>query len=275
MEVFAATVSISCTQKVTLGKDEQDFSIAITVNHSEDYAGAEFGLVCSDGVTVKSVSYSKSSSKAGPTMVGNTAWFSYFSGSNEYRGSMTATVSLQYTGTQNSSLVLKTVSIYTKSGTAVQTDKRTPNNIINIAKNGADNEVTTPTPAPTTKIPGTTKPPVATNKPGDTNTITTAKKTDKNGAVINEPEETNPNETTVPDSGGVTKITDENGNVQETTIPETKSVMGNSDDHNTDNGTQGNLALIVFLLISLCANAVLGYYVLHIKLSKRRSRMND
>ncbi|MDR1570922.1 MAG: hypothetical protein LBS32_00180 [Clostridiales Family XIII bacterium] len=116
---FAAT--ISSASEITLDGTQSEFSLSVAVEQPEAYAGAEFAIECGEGVAVKSVSYGRDVMSAGPTDARGLTWFSFFSDENEYSGSVSADIALEYAGEADSYVEIDRVKVYTVEGGTVNT----------------------------------------------------------------------------------------------------------------------------------------------------------
>ena len=102
-------------------------------------------LQCSEGVTVESVVYDRPGvSEAKPTEARGCTWFSFFSSGNTFSGKTVATVTLSYSGSENTCVVLRSVSVYTKEGRDVEKELLQPDKVIALMREGADNPVIPP-----------------------------------------------------------------------------------------------------------------------------------
>lgn len=136
----ASAQSVESLSEVFLKKEQNTFEIELQISHAEPFAGAEFALQCPDDVEIKSVHYSKSSSKAGPTKARGFVWFSFFSGSNAFSNLITATVTLEYTGTKNTSIVIDHVDFYVVDNHVVGSKTTSLRKTVAIRRDGANNE---------------------------------------------------------------------------------------------------------------------------------------
>ena len=304
--VSAAT--LTSVSEVVLEKTQTDFEIVFIVNQQKAYAGVEFALQCPDGVTVKSVKYSSAKSQAGPTVAHGFVWFTYFSGKNDYLGEVTATVSLNYAGEKNTSVVLDHISIHTVDGTKVNSEEQTLRKIILINRKGASNEVATITPPPSSNSQKTNS-----NKKAESGT--TDKKSDKKSNkketiknnVSNNDEEgsersesneientrTNSNDTgeTVSDNSldetneddSSSKENSDNAN-NDTTVSEdvndldtfmvTPTIQTNAQKPDYSEETNlcawPHMVMLILLVLSLLGNLCLGYLII-----KKKDRENE
>lgn len=180
---FAAQGTVETVDSLTLDEGQTQVVLPITVSADKPYAGAEFALRCGEGVTVKSVSYSgKNISSAAPTQAGGYIWFSYFDGENSFNGNITASVTLQYSSKENTTVVLHTVSLYTKAGAVVEKESLQLEKQIEL-RLGGTSASTTEKPEETTKPSDSTEPatsPSGTTAPAGNETTVPAGTADNN-----------------------------------------------------------------------------------------------
>ena len=88
------------------------FSFTIQVDSQESYAGAEFGIICSQGVDITAVE-STGGSVTGPQKANGLVWFGFFSGQDSFRGVTTVTVSGTCPIGFDCAVVIQDVSLYT------------------------------------------------------------------------------------------------------------------------------------------------------------------
>lgn len=152
-QAFAA--SVTTADRVTLTAGQTQAQITLTVDNDGPYAGAEFGLQCADGVRVESVRFENASgSVTAPTEARGITWFSFFSGSNAFEGSVNAIVTLSYSGKTDSAVALQYVSVYQISGGGVDETLLTPQKQILLDREGDETPVPPLTPPEGAK-PGT------------------------------------------------------------------------------------------------------------------------
>ena len=121
-------------QKISLTQGQNTFTVKLAVSEGQPYAGAEFALTCNEGVSVQSVTYSKSGSTAGPVIERGFTWFSLFSSDNVYRGEITATLTCSYSGKEDTSIVFDHVDILVKNGVSVDVKTQDIHEIIQIVR---------------------------------------------------------------------------------------------------------------------------------------------
>lgn len=279
LKVYAAETNWASTESVNLTKSQNQFKIEVSVNNKTPYAGGEFGIQCGEGVNVKSVTYSNNSSKAGPTSARGLTWFSFFSGNNDFSGEVKAEVTLEYTGEKNTSVVIDNISLYTKEGANIETEKFTPRKLIKVNREGADNPVEQPNPPDNGGNPGTNPSSPnegsndgGANSGGNTNTGSSigSNGTSSQGNVAtnasnqnkdnNEDNNSSKNEENTSDD----KANNNNGS---TKGDDTKN-SGDSKDSQNDNNATLSPVIVVLLIISIGANGVLGYLIIKNKSKK-------
>jgi hypothetical protein len=308
LKAFATNTSWVSTENVTLSKTQNQFNIEIAINNPNAYAGAEFGVQCSDGVTVKSIKYSKDTSKVGPAVARGLTWFSYYSGNNDFSGKVIATIELEYTGNENTSIVIDNIGIYTKNGAAIDTEMLKPRKAITINREGATNPIVIPPEVPSSSNPpttnngssnGSTTPAVnqntnnsqgsnnqtntnTANNSSTTNTINSTNTTSSIGNQVDSNNHLSSNNTQSNNSTNESPIAENTANNQMTSnnpvanngqssspasVNTTDSPINN--DNVLNNGSKfTNAVTLVLLIISLIANAILGYFIIKIKNKK-------
>ena len=141
ISVVGAEINVKYDNKIEIKKEENEVEFQIKINNENAYAGAEFGIQCGEDVVIKDVSYNIQTNKTDVTEGQGIHWFSYFSGNNSYKDEVIATVTLQYLGDKNTSIVVDNVSIYTKNNYDIDTYRINNRDEIKIIKEGATNEI--------------------------------------------------------------------------------------------------------------------------------------
>jgi len=98
----AETLDYKAPQKIYVG-DDGTAQLEISVSGGENaYAGAQFELVLGVGIEILDVSFDKggNSNVIPPAETRGSHFFSLFSGTNEFEGDFTCTVTLSYEGTE-------------------------------------------------------------------------------------------------------------------------------------------------------------------------------
>ena len=257
--VSAATVN--AVPEIVLEQTQVEFDIVFTVTNQEAYAGAEFALQCPENVTVKSVKYSGEKSSAGPTAARGFVWFTYFSGKNDYSGNMTATVTLSYSGAENTSIVLDHISIHTQNNGKTETEKQELRKTVIIRRKGANNEVP-PLPPPTSpENTDSTSSSDSSSKPSGASTGDKQNQSDKTASGNSS-------------SDSQTNPSDNSGTAQS---GQTEDIPGDdSPSKNKPTDTQGkdcpwpHTLLLILLIISVLGNLTLGYLWINRKTKKQK-----
>jgi len=226
-------------QSVTMGKDQKEYTFQISVENSVSFAGAEFAALCGDGITVKSVSYSVNGGKAGPVVARGYTWFSFFSSKNDFSGKVTATITIEHSKPINTSIMIRSVSVYTKDGGGVKTEKLMPSKTIQIKKEGATNPI----------------PPL--NEPEEESSSNSGSTTNTNNSLSNN---SSSQGTTSSASNEDTSYVSDN---QQGSSQAESAVANSKTDKSTDNSTPKangiNTGLLIALIISVCVNVILVY----------------
>jgi hypothetical protein len=137
---FAAeSAAVRTVDAITLAEGQTEFSFSLTIEHPSPFAGAEMAIQCGDGVEITSVTYSPSVSQAGPKDARGFTWFGFFSGDNNFAGTVTATIYATYSGSENTSLVVDHASFYSKTGGSFSTQNLALRKSIALNRQGADN----------------------------------------------------------------------------------------------------------------------------------------
>jgi len=103
-EGFGYTVD---SREVRLSQDgTADFDIHVI--NVDVFAGAQFELILSDGVSIEDISFSneRGSGTIPPTHARGSYFFSLISGTNEFEGDFICTVSILYEGTENAQIII-------------------------------------------------------------------------------------------------------------------------------------------------------------------------
>lgn len=277
LKVYAADTNWASTESVNLTKSQNQFKIEVSVNNKTPYAGGEVGIQCGEGVNVKAVTYSNNSSKAGPTSARGLTWFSFFSGNNDFSGEVKAEVTLEYTGEKNTSVVIDNISVYTKHGANIETEKFTPRKLIKVNREGADNPVEQPNPPGNGENPGTSPNTPnegnnggGNNTGGNTNTgsNTGSNETNSQGGVASNGSQQNKDEVSNNLEKEGNTSNDKSNNSDSSTKGNGTKNSGDSKDNQNDNNVTLNPVIIALLIISIGANGVLGYLIIKNKSKK-------
>lgn len=105
--------------KIEVESEKKEFSMNITVDPEEAFAGLEFGINVSDGCKITGVSYDrKVTNEIKPKEVSGTTWFSFFDSKNSYEGKMVVTV--KGTCTKDATLTVQEAEMVTATGAKVE-----------------------------------------------------------------------------------------------------------------------------------------------------------
>lgn len=254
------------SNNVKLLEEQNQFTIEISINDATSYAGAEFGIQCPEGVTIKSVTYNKDVSKVGPSEARGLTWFSFFSGENKFSGDTTAVLTLEYRDKKNTSVVIDNISVYTIENKTISTKQATPRKVIHIDREGADNDVK-PLDPPKDSTPGI----------GDSNGNNNGSGENQN----NQDHSSNGGFTTVNNSSANDSASqNENENIASTNTDNEESQSDRNNDLISDESSQSSsdtqkennnniLNLIIgALIVSIGANVVIGYFIIKNKKKK-------
>ncbi len=140
--IFVQADISSYTENVKLTSDQTIFEVEYVVSKDSAYAGFEFGVQCADGVDIKSVSYSEKGSTVGPKEARGLVWFGLFNSGNSYSDDITVTLEIEYSGEENTSIVLESLKIYTYDDqNKVNKDVSEPRHVVNIYRDGSDSSI--------------------------------------------------------------------------------------------------------------------------------------
>lgn len=105
------SVSVSATA-IPVDQTDGHFSFVIEIDAQEKYAGAEFGVICSQGAEITTVSAS-GGSLTGPQKANGLVWFGFFDGEDSFSGTTTVTVEgICEIGT-DCAVIIQDASVYT------------------------------------------------------------------------------------------------------------------------------------------------------------------
>jgi hypothetical protein len=159
--------TVDAASRVTLTATQTDFTLPLSIDHADAFAGVELAVQCGDGVTIKSVDYSKDISHAGPTGARGLVWFTTFAGSNEFSGNLTATLHVNYEGDSNTSMVIDHAAFHTVDGSAFRTENVPLRKTVEIIREGSDYTPPPLEPPNTGNPPGAGNPPSGAGNPPD------------------------------------------------------------------------------------------------------------
>lgn len=100
------------TKEISVDKENGEYSFKICIETAENYAGAEFGVICSQGVEINVIA-SDAESMTGPKEANGLVWFGFFEGEDSFSKQMTVTVKGTYDPEIESAIVIQDIRIYT------------------------------------------------------------------------------------------------------------------------------------------------------------------
>lgn len=84
--------SLSLPSGAAVDQQTGSFSFDIRIDAPSKYAGMEFGVYCSEGCRITSVSYDVEASSTGPKEANGLTWFGFFDGEDSFSGPVTVSV---------------------------------------------------------------------------------------------------------------------------------------------------------------------------------------
>ncbi len=105
------TVSVPETE-ILLEPSGGRYSFTIEIDSQTPYAGAEFGVFCSQGTEITSVTVS-GGSVTGPQAADGLIWFGFFEGSDSFTGTATVTIEGQCQAGADGAIAIQDVKLYT------------------------------------------------------------------------------------------------------------------------------------------------------------------
>lgn len=108
--INATTVKVVSTE-VGVDQESGSFSFELQICNDEPYAGAEFGVFCSQGVEITSVS-SSAGSVTGPKEANGLVWFGFFDGEDSFKGEISVTVEGSSPTGCDAAVLIQDVKIY-------------------------------------------------------------------------------------------------------------------------------------------------------------------
>ena len=109
-----ALLTVPCEAAVDGQTGEFDFDIRIDCDTF--YAGMEFGVICSEGCEITSVSYDAEVSATGPKEANGLTWFGFFDGEDSISGEITASVKGTCKPGQDAAVAVRDIRQYTIGG---------------------------------------------------------------------------------------------------------------------------------------------------------------
>ena len=98
--------------EIEVDQTDGSFSFDIEIQSTDLYAGAELGVICSQGTVITAVS-STDGTVTGPKAANGLTWFGYFAGEDRFRGTNTVTVQGTCEIGQEGAVAIQDVSVYT------------------------------------------------------------------------------------------------------------------------------------------------------------------
>lgn len=106
-----AVVSVPQTE-IRVDPDSGTFRFTIEVDSQAAYAGAEFGVICSQGTEISSVT-GTGGSVTGPREADGLVWFGFFDGEDSFSGTTAVTVEGTCREDADGAVAIRDVSLYT------------------------------------------------------------------------------------------------------------------------------------------------------------------
>ena len=98
--------------EIEVDQTDGSFSFDIEIQSDDLYAGAELGVICSQGTVITAVS-STDGTVTGPKAAGGLIWFGYFAGEDCFSGTNTVTVQGTCEIGQEGAVAIQDISVYT------------------------------------------------------------------------------------------------------------------------------------------------------------------
>ena len=105
------SVVIPATE-VAVDQTNGSFSFDMEVQSTEGYAGAEFGVICSQGTVITAV-FAADGTVTGPKEANGLTWFGYFAGEDRFSGTNTITVQGTCEIGREGAVAIQDASVYT------------------------------------------------------------------------------------------------------------------------------------------------------------------
>lgn len=138
--IIANASGISSNNNIVLGKDQNEFTINLSVNNGgQPYSGAEFGIKL-NGVELVSTNFSVSNyNQAGPVTKDGVTYLGFFNTDNVYSEGNVCTLTLRYTGDTKASMMLTETQVSTRvNSNSVTGDKKNPNAEITVTRGNSN-----------------------------------------------------------------------------------------------------------------------------------------
>ena len=112
--VFAGDLTHSVSQNVSIGIDGTADIEIVVPGDGDVFAGAQFELILSEGVTIEGVSFNlgNNTNIIPPTPARGSYFFSLFSGTNGFEGDIICTVTVAYAGTEPAQVTVAEIQRY-------------------------------------------------------------------------------------------------------------------------------------------------------------------
>lgn len=129
VQACAAGIEIDTdTRAVKLNNNDESFRVEVYINNSENFAGAELGISCSNNISLESSSSTAGSMTASTKDADGIYWTSFFESTNKMPKSITVTLNFKCPkNTSSSQAVIEKVNIMKKDGAGVTTERMSPN----------------------------------------------------------------------------------------------------------------------------------------------------
>ena len=129
VQACAAGIGIDTDRRtIKLNNNDESFRVEVYINNSENFAGAELGISCSDNISLESSSSTAGSMTAATKDADGMYWTSFFESTNKMPKSITVTLNFKCPkNTSFSETVIEKVNIMKKDGAGVTTERLSPN----------------------------------------------------------------------------------------------------------------------------------------------------
>lgn len=129
VQACAAGIGIDTdTRAVKLNNNDESFKVEVYINNTENFAGAELGISCSDNISLESSSSTAGSMTASTKDADGMYWTSFFESTNKMPKNITVTLNFKCPkNTSSSQAIIEKVNIMKKDGAGVTTERMSPN----------------------------------------------------------------------------------------------------------------------------------------------------
>lgn len=131
-------------QEISADKEKGEYSFKICIDTAENYAGAEFGTICSQGVEINVIG-SNAESMTGPKEANGLVWFGFFDGEDSFSEQMTVTVKGNYDPEIESAILIQDIKIYTVGDEEYTSKSLEAGMVVNLNANSVTENVGVPT----------------------------------------------------------------------------------------------------------------------------------